>query len=112
MLSITLCLLVGLGLVGLQFAKLLGSKHEHVNATEAAALAGAQALSRIVIEEIEMSALFRLLIIHLQAKIQSPVMATRCQLLVGINTLAATVRLDNIIADQARRCYAQASRSK
>ncbi|MBK9203901.1 MAG: hypothetical protein IPL73_16000 [Candidatus Obscuribacter sp.] len=45
MLSVTLCLLVGLGLVGLQFAKLLGSKHEHVNATEAAALAGAQALS-------------------------------------------------------------------
>lgn len=98
MLSVTLCLLVGLGLVGLQFAKLLGSKHEHVNATEAAALAGAQALSRIVIEDRNVG--------FVSASDYPPTGTDTIagdgytMPVIGINTLAATVRLDNIIADQ------------
>lgn len=95
--AITACMLTGVGLVALQLVQMYGSKHEHINATEAAALAAAQALSRIVIEDRNIG--------FISASDYPPVGSDTVagdgysMPVWGINTLAATVRLDMIVAD-------------
>ena len=98
--AVTIGLLVALVLFAMNFGRLLGGSQEHATAIQAASLAAAQDISRIVIEDPN----FGFISLSDYPPVGKATIAGDGEPMpvFGINTIVATARLDIIVANELR----------